>query len=182
MSSESPAVVTLPDNQDQSNAIVASQLPHKPKPGRYTGSVLLRTRPKTYRKVVDLLLLPMATIDGIASECRVSQHTVQAIREREAADIATRKNELSRMMSDIAHIGAGRVADTLGKAKVRDAIIGTGVAIDKFLALEGQTAAVQVAIVNAPSAEERQSIRDVDAKLDAIAAKLRENAGAAPHV
>jgi hypothetical protein len=143
-----------------------------PRDGRYTGQVLLTTRPKTYRKVVELLAQPMVSIDTITRTCKVSQHTVEAIRAREASSIATRKMELSRMVSDIAHIGAARVADTIGKAKVRDAIIGTGVAIDKFLALEGQTPAVQIANVIMPSEADREERRQLHDKLDEIARRL----------
>jgi hypothetical protein len=42
-------------------------------------------------------------------------------------------------MSNIAEIGGANVERKVGKASVRDAIIGTGVAIDKMLALTSQT-------------------------------------------
>ena len=41
-------------------------------------------------------------------------------------------------MSNIAEISGANVERKIGKASVRDAIIGTGVAIDKMLALTGQ--------------------------------------------
>jgi len=50
-------------------------------------------------------------------------------------------------MSDIAEIGGANVERKIGKASVRDAIMETGVAIDKMLALTGQTPGVQVAVV-----------------------------------
>jgi hypothetical protein len=66
--------------------------------------------------------------------------------------------------------------ETIGKASLRDAAIGTGIAVDKVLALTGQTPAVAVQ-VNMPTPEERAELTALDRKLDAIAAKLRESAG-----
>ena len=136
-------------------------------PARYTGEILLRTRPKTYRKVVDLLSKGESAL-YISKECKVSRMSVDAIKERESADIAQRKMELSNICADVAHIGFARVADTIGKARCRDAVIGAGVAVDKLLALTGQGAAVQVAIVNMPSDADREKQREIDDKLDAI--------------
>jgi hypothetical protein len=60
---------------------------------------------------------------------------------------------------------------------VRDAIIGTGVAIDKMLALTGQTPAVQIADIVMPTEEERAERRRLHDRLDAIARRLREAQG-----
>jgi len=62
---------------------------------------------------------------------------------------------------------------------VRDAIIGTGVAIDKMLALTGQTPAVQIANIVLPTEEERAERRALHDQLDAIARRLRERHRAA---
>lgn len=141
-------------------------------PARYTGQILLQTRPKTYRKVVDLLAHPDWSEARIAQACKVSRHSVQAIAHREAAPIEQRKRELVSMVTDIAHIGAARVADTIGKASTRDAVIGMGVAIDKTLALLGQTpVAAQVAVIM-PSDADRHERRELHDKLDAISARL----------
>ena len=51
---------------------------------RYTAETVLRTRPKTYRKTVHLLADPYWSVLQISKVCRVSEHTVRAIREREA--------------------------------------------------------------------------------------------------
>jgi hypothetical protein len=61
----------------------------------------------------------------------------------------------------------------IGKASLRDAAIGTGIAVDKMLALTGQTLAVAVQ-VNMPTAEERTARDKEHRKLDEIAAPLRE--------
>ena len=60
-----------------------------------------------------------------------------------------------------------------GKAGVRDAIIGTGVAVDKMLALLGQTPTVQIANVVLPSDQERAERRALHDKLDEIASRLK---------
>ena len=51
-------------------------------------------------------------------------------------------------MSNIAEIGGANVERKIDKASVRDAIIGTGVAIDKYLALQGQMPSTNIAVVN----------------------------------
>jgi hypothetical protein len=58
---------------------------------RYTGELLLRTRPKTYRAIVRELAEPNASVNGISRRYRVSNHTVMGIREREAGSIAETK-------------------------------------------------------------------------------------------
>ena len=60
---------------------------------RYTAERVLRTRPKTYRKIVHLLADPYWSVLQISKNCRVSEHTVHAIRERESQDTAERKKE-----------------------------------------------------------------------------------------
>ena len=74
-------------------------------------------------------------------------------------------------MSNIAEIGGANVERKIGKASVRDAILGTGVAIDKILALTGQTPALQIAGV-LPTPEEEAERRARHHRLDAIPAKL----------
>jgi hypothetical protein len=64
---------------------------------------------------------------------------------------------------------------TIGKAGLRDAAIGTGVAVDKMLALTGQTPALQIANIVMPSEEEREERRAVHARLDEIARRLAES-------
>ena len=67
--------------------------------------------------------------------------------------------------------------ETIGKAGLRDAAIGTGVAVHKMLALTGQTPAVQIANIVMPSAEERAKIDASHRALDAIARRLAESQG-----
>ena len=64
--------------------------------------------------------------------------------------------------------------ETIGEASLRDATIGTGVAIDKILALTGQMPSLQIANITVPSAEERVKMNAIDANLDAITAMLRD--------
>jgi len=74
-------------------------------------------------------------------------------------------------MSNIADIGGANVERKIGKASVRDGIIGTGVAIDKMLALTGQTPVVAVQVV-LPTPEEEAERRARHDRLDAITATL----------
>ena len=140
---------------------------------RYTGELLLRTRPKTYRAIVRELAEPNASVNGISRRYRVSNHTVMGIREREAKSIAERKKHLVSILADVATVGAERMERTIGKASLRDAAIGTGIAVDKMLALTGQTPAVQIANIVLPTEEERAERRALHDKLDEITRRLR---------
>ena len=141
---------------------------------RYTGELLLRTRPKTYRSITRELAEPNASVNGIARGYRVSNHTVMGIREREAVEIAERKKQLVSILADVATLGSERMVETIGKAGLRDAAIGTGIAVDKMLALTGQMPTVQIANIVMPTEEEREQRRQVHAKLDAIARRLAD--------
>ena len=67
------------------------------------------------------------------------------------------------------------MVETIGKAGLRDAAIGTGIAVDKMLALTGESPGLQIANIVMPSEEERAELRAIDAKLDEIARRLREH-------
>jgi hypothetical protein len=141
---------------------------------RYTGELLLRTRPKTYRAIVRELAEPNASVNGIARGYRVSNHTVMGIREREAKSIAERKKHLVSILADVATVGAERMSEKIGKASLRDAAIGTGIAVDKVLALTGETPALQIANIWMPSEAEREERRAMHDRLDAIARRLAD--------
>src|SRR6266478_2359398 len=102
---------------------------------------------------------------------RVSNHTVMGIREREDVEIAERKKQLVSILADVATLGSERMVETIGKASLRDAAIGTGIAVDKMLALTGQMPALQIANIWMPSEAEREERRRIHASLDAIAAR-----------
>jgi len=137
---------------------------------KYTGTIILRTRPHTYKRVVRLLAEGVPAI-RIARDCKVSERSVAAIAKREREEIAERKKSLACLMSNIAEIGGANVERKIGKASVRDAIIGTGVAIDKMLALAGQSPAVAVQVV-LPKHGERAELDAQYARLDEITRRL----------
>ena len=91
---------------------------------------------------------------------------------RDAESISQQKKSIIAILGNVAELGAGRMEETIGEASLRDATIGTGVAIDKILALTGQTPAVQIANIVMPSAEERAKIDASHRALDAIARRL----------
>ena len=64
--------------------------------------------------------------------------------------------------------------EMIGKASFRDAAIGTGIAVDKMLALTGQLPSVQIANLVMPTEAEREERRAIHDRLDAIARKLME--------
>jgi hypothetical protein len=107
--------------------------------GRFTGERLLRERPTVYRQVVELLAEPGISINQITKYCRVSEHTVRAVRDREAVSIAERKQRLVSILSNVAEIAGERMEELAGKASLRDAGITAGIATDKLLALLGDS-------------------------------------------
>jgi hypothetical protein len=96
------------------------------------------------------------------------------IREREAKSIAERKKHLVSILADVATVGAERMSEKIGRASLRDAAIGTGIAVDKMLALTGQMPAFQIANIIMPTEQEREERRAIDARLDAIARSLAD--------
>jgi hypothetical protein len=64
--------------------------------------------------------------------------------------------------------------ETIGKASLRDAAIGTGIAVDKMLALTGQTPSLQIANLIMPTPEEREARDATHRRLDEITRRLRE--------
>jgi hypothetical protein len=90
-------------------------------------------------------------------------------------EISARKKSIIGILGNVAELGASRMEETIGKAKLRDAAIGTGIAVDKMLALTGQTPAVNVNIANIPmpTKEEREEMRALDRKLDAFAKLIK---------
>jgi len=146
----------------------------KPK-ARYTGDILLRTRPRIYRQIIRLLSEGVSA-NQICKLCRVTRETVRAVERREAVEISERKKSIIGILGNVAELGASRMEETIGKAGLRDAAIGTGIAVDKMLALTGQLPAVQIANVILPTPEEDARRRAIDAKLDEITRRLRDAA------
>ena len=68
--------------------------------------------------------------------------------------------------------------ETIGNATLRDAAIGTGIAVDKMLALTGQGPVVAVQI-NLPTTEERAALDRDDAILDSITKAIKDRNGLA---
>jgi hypothetical protein len=85
--------------------------------------------------VVELLAEPGMSINQITKLCRVSEHTVRALREREAISIAERKQRLMSIFGNVAEIAAERMEELAGEASLRDAGTTAGIATDKLLAL-----------------------------------------------
>ena len=99
---------------------------------------------------------------------------MRAIREREAQDIAERKKSPAVILANVAELGAERMEQTIGKASLRDAVIATGVLVDKVALLTGPKMGLQVNIANIqpPSAAEIEERKKADAILDAFTQRL----------
>ena len=142
---------------------------------RYTGEVLLRTRPRTYRKVVALLADPDWSAIRIAQACKVSENTIAAVKLREAETIEARKKTLTSVLVDVATLGAEQMERKIGRSSLRDATIATGVSVDKVLALQGQSPiGVQIANIVMPTEEEREERRRTHHALDEVSRILQK--------
>ena len=120
--------------------------------GRYTGETLLRTRPRTYRKIVALLADPDWSVVRIAQACKVSENTIAAVRLREASTIEERKKTLTSVLVDVATRAAEQMECKVPRGSLRDVTVAMGVSTDKVLALQGQSpVAVQIANIRMPS-------------------------------
>jgi hypothetical protein len=139
---------------------------------RYTGELLLRTRPKVYRQIIRLLSEGVSA-NQICKLCHVTWETVRAVERREATEISARKKTIIAILSNVAELGAGRMEEKIGKASLRDATIGTGVTIDKLLAITGQTPPA-VGVVVMPSEQDREERRAIHDRLNAIARRLAD--------
>jgi hypothetical protein len=87
---------------------------------------------------------------------------------RETVEISVREKSIIAILGNVAELGASRMEETIGAAGLRDAAIGTGIAVDKMLALTGQLPSVQIANVVLPTPQEDAERRAIDAKLDEI--------------
>jgi hypothetical protein len=85
-----------------------------------------------------------------------------------------KKKSIIGILGNVAELGASRMEETIVSASLRDAAIGTGIAVDKMLALTGQTPAFQIANVVMPTEAERAEMRATDRKMDEIARRLKE--------
>ena len=98
---------------------------------------------------------------GVTSPERLSEPSITA-----------RKKSIIGILGNVAELGANRMEETIGEAKLRDAAIGTGIAVDKVLALTGQIPSWQIANIVLPTAEERAERDKAHANLDAITKML----------
>ena len=95
---------------------------------RYTGELLLRTRPNVYRQIIRLLSEGVSA-NQICKWCHVTRETVRAVERREAVEISERKKSIIGIQGNVAELGASRMEETVGKASLRNAAIGTGIAV-----------------------------------------------------
>jgi len=70
---------------------------------------------------VELLAEPGMSINQITKLCRVSEHTVRTLRDREAISVAERKQRLTSIFANVAEISAQRMEELAGQASLRDA-------------------------------------------------------------
>jgi len=89
--------------------------------------------------VVRLLAEPRehVSIREICRRCHVTDDTVKAIEQQEAAPIAARKQALMEQAARIAKRAYDRVEDQIDEAPLAQATIVAGVMTDKLLALSG---------------------------------------------
>ena len=117
-----------------------------------------------------LLANPDWSDRAIAESCKVSVHTIAAVREREASTIEARKKTRTSVLVDVATLGAEQMERKIGRSSLRDATIATGVSVDKVLALQGQSpVGVQVACLVSTCQVKRRSAHEAAQSIDAEA-------------
>jgi hypothetical protein len=104
----------------------------------------------------------------ICKWCHVTRETVRAVEKREATEISARKKSIIGILGNVAELGAARMEEAIGKAGLRDAAIGTGIAVDKMLALTGQMPALQIVNIPLPSVQEQAERKAIHDKLSLI--------------
>jgi hypothetical protein len=142
------------------------------KRGKFTGEIVKRTRPQTYRNIVALIAQGVSD-NQIAAICKVSRSTVPAIRVRESETIEHQKQDLAHRLLRITRDASEYVEDKLPKASLMQAATVMGISADKALALSGALPGVQVAVVNMPTDQDREERRAIHDRLDDIARRLR---------
>jgi len=85
--------------------------------GLYTGERLERDRPEVYTEVVELLACG-TSVNYIAQCCRVSRHTIRAVRKREADSIAQFRVRLAFKCSLLAEAAMDQIQEALEAGKV----------------------------------------------------------------
>jgi len=85
--------------------------------GVYTGERLARDRPEVYSEIVELLASG-ASVNWIALHCRVSRHTIRAVRERETDSIAQFQIRLTFKCSWIAEAALDQIGKALATRKL----------------------------------------------------------------
>jgi hypothetical protein len=167
----------LSHTQDNGHLPTLEQRLEKPvgHPLRYTGETLLRTRPKIYRKIVALLADPDWSVEKISQACRVSDHTIRAVRLREASTIEERKKTLTSVLVDVATKAAEQMECKVPRGSLRDVTVAMGVSTDKVLALQGQTpVGIQIANIQMPTPEQDEARRRAHHALDEITRLLHK--------
>jgi hypothetical protein len=119
-------------------------LPEEEQQRRFTGAVVARNQSR-YQAIVQALGEGL----GVRQICRafgVSHHVVQVIRERDAALVATEKQDTGRKLRRLVRLALERFEDGLANGEITAGQIpvATGILIDKSLAWEGHQQPITV--------------------------------------
>lgn len=139
---------------------------------RYTGEQLARLHPKIYRRVANYIAEGWSNRKIIRDIGGAHHYTIEAVRKRESTAIEARKKQLVSLYANVAQISGERVEELVAGANVSQAMVCSGIAADKMLAILGQTPVAQIAVVNMPTEAERAERRQMHDKLDDIARRL----------
>lgn len=105
------------------------------------GERFWRDEPELYKLMVKLLAEPGVPTQSICRLFNCTDNLVRSVKAREKIPIAHEKQVI---LSNIAHgavLATERVIETMGTASVRDALLGTGILIDKLQLLSGEVTA-----------------------------------------
>ena len=136
--------------------------------GIYTGE---RLSTGAEERVVNLLSQG-EPVSRIAKKCRMSVHSVMAIRERRSQSIADRKQMIAASAARLAAKGFDQLNERLRSEKVSTALLVpiTGMATDKLVALSNDPMHIHV---SHQVSQTHDLGKDLYRRLDALAQRLR---------
>ena len=137
--------------------------------GRYTGALIEKDIEK--RDAIIQLLAVGVGLNRISKAFHVSPHVLQILRERHVAKISTHKKALARRFGLFAELGIDRMIDEFGKMDRDKLAVAVGIATEKMQLLDGEATAIL-------GSQEVSRMEEVDAKLAAVMARLKEKQAA----
>lgn len=142
-STKSQSTGSQPNTQNQAGLAPAVQ--SEPSYRRHNATTLRRSRPQTYKRIIDLLA-QQVPVDNIRKQLRVSHNSIDAVRRLESETVDEKKRTLALLCANVAEHGFGLISDKINRMNHKNLIVASGVAADKLVALTQSGPEIAVAI------------------------------------